>query len=168
MATAFGAKVIGTAGTATKLDHVRQLGAVAAFNYKEQDFQDEVMKFTQDQGVDVVLDCVGGSHAAKNLELLRLDGRWIVYGLLGGINAPDGVLGTILRKRLNIRGTTLRTRTVEYQAQLMAEFRQHGWPKLCTGAFKVPIGKTFNLSDVEQAHAYMKQNANIGKIILNP
>lgn len=165
LATAFGAKVIGTAGSAAKLELVMKHGAIAAFNYKEDDFSQKVMNFTNGTGVHVVLDCVGESHATKNLHVLMVDGRWIIFGLLGGMNAPEGILGTIHKKRLTVRGTTLRTRTVDYQAKLVEEFVASAWIKQ---EYSLAISKKFALSDAAQAHAYMKQNANIGKIILNP
>lgn len=156
--------MIGTAGSDEKLKFVLKHGAVAAFNYKTDDFAQRVLEFTQETGVDAVLDCVGGTHAEKNIQVLKVDGRWIVFGLLGGINAPEGVLGAVLKKRLSIRGTTLRTRSIEYQSNLMDAFKKNAWDK----KLELPVAKTFALDQVDQAHAFMKTNANIGKIVLTP
>lgn len=160
--------MIGTAGSPEKLENVLKHGAIAAVNYKTEDFAAEVKSLTNGAGVDAVLDCVGESHAKKNLEVLKIDGRWVLFGLLGGIHAPEAFLGAIMKKRLSIRGTTLRTRSIEYQAKLVGEFKRHAWDKIADQQFDVPISKTFPLSDVEEAHAFMKQNANIGKIVLLP
>lgn len=107
LAVRHGLKVIGTAGAEEKLARCRELGASAAFNYKaEGGFKQPVLDATGGRGVDVVLDCVGGSHAASNAGVLAMDARWVVYGLMGGAAVPSDapILGLLLRKRFRCCG----------------------------------------------------------------
>ena len=117
-------------------------------------------------GANLVLDPVGGgSHMAQNCRAIATEGRWVLYGLMGGIEPQGALLGTILRKRTTIRGTTLRAR-LEYKAALIEAFSQHALPKLADGSYVVQIDRAFDLNDVN-AHELMESNATLGKIVLN-
>lgn len=96
------AHAIVTAGSQEKLDKARELGAIAAINYREEDFVEQVLQATHNHGADVILDCVGGSFFEKNIRSAAQDARWILYGLLGGDEIQGHVLSQLLRKRIRL------------------------------------------------------------------
>ncbi|KAL2306933.1 hypothetical protein Nmel_004880, partial [Mimus melanotis] len=102
-----------TAGTQEKLEATANIGAAAGFNYKNEDFSEKVLEFTQGSGVDIILDCVGASHWEKNLNCLSTDGRWIIYGLLSGGEVHGDLLARLLSKRASIHTSLLRSRDKE-------------------------------------------------------
>ena len=111
LAAALGARVFATAGSDDKARACERLGAVRAINYKTQDFVEVLREATAGRGVDVILDMVGGSYLAQNLEIAAVEGRLCVISLLGGARAELN-LGTMLTKRLTVTASTLRARTV--------------------------------------------------------
>lgn len=160
-----GATVFGTAGSDTKLDRVRELGLDFGINYKKEDFEKIVRAETGEQGVHAILDTVGAPYWHKNLACLAQQGRMILLGMLGGAKT-DANLATILSKRLHIMGTVLRARSLEEKASLTLLFRQRILPLLAAGKIKPVIDRTFALEDAAQAHTYMQENKNFGKIVL--
>lgn len=164
-----GAHAIVTAGSQAKLDKALSLGALAAINYKTEQFPQRVKEVTKDHGVDIILDCVGSPYWAKNLEALAMDGRWVLYGLLGGPNVNGNILGSLLKKRATLYTTTLRTRSDQYKAHLLEEFTANALPLLGgneQSQLKVVLDTVFPLSDIQEAHRYVEQNKNIGKVVL--
>jgi tumor protein p53-inducible protein 3 len=192
-------KVFVTAGSNDKIEKAKSLGASEGYNYKTSNFADELLA-KEPSGVDVILDCVGGSHSAMNArviiaiydfhlhasfpffsminlnsscaQVIAPDGRWVLFGLMGGSDPPQGFLRDVLRKRVSIKGTTLRTRPLEYKTKLVESFssylphfsdsgEKHGRSK-----FAVVIDKVFSLDEAQAAHEYMETNKNIGKIVL--
>ena len=115
-----GAKAIAVAGTESKLEYATQLGAVATANYKSEDFSEIVEKVTEGKGVNVILDCVGGSFWEKNAKSIAMDGRWVLYGLLGGPTVEGPLLRFLLSKRVQLMATTLRTRPLRYKVRLLS------------------------------------------------
>lgn len=113
--------VIATASTKEKLDWLLSLpaGATHVANYKTEDFSETVKKATGGKGVDVVIDMVGQSHWAKNIESLAEDGRMVVLAFMSGYEVPSVNLIPILKKRLRIQGSTLRARSAEYKKDLI-------------------------------------------------
>lgn len=122
-----GARCLVTAGSGEKLEMAVGLGAERGVNYKTEKFGEAVKEWSEGRGVDVILDCVGGSYAEANVASLAVDGRlvegrssycscfyfhsrWVVYGLMGGAEVSGPLLGALLRKRASIRATTLRSR----------------------------------------------------------
>ncbi|KAL7340313.1 hypothetical protein BJY59DRAFT_650236 [Rhodotorula toruloides] len=172
LAKSFGAGlVIATAGTDEKVSFVEQHGAKGV-NYKTQDFPTEVLKLTQDSGVDVLVDFIGASYWEKNLKSLARDGRMVMLGLMGGAKTEGPTdLSQILYKRVRIEGTTLRSRSLEYQTNLLQEFSKKALDKVfarCNGddGLDLVIHKVYDWKDVAAAHEEMEQAKNIGKIIL--
>jgi putative PIG3 family NAD(P)H quinone oxidoreductase len=165
MARDAGADVFVTAGTAAKLDKCRELGASLAVNYKEQDFAKEIMGITEGRGVDLILDPVGAAYLAQNLNLLRVNGRLVNIGLLGGSTAEIN-LGAVLGKSLRIIGSRLRARPLTQKILFTREFRDRFWQKLEEGKLKPVIDKVFPIEKAQAAHAYVRGNRNIGKVIL--
>ncbi|HEY0917361.1 MAG TPA: NAD(P)H-quinone oxidoreductase, partial [Solimonas sp.] len=114
LAKAMGATVIVTAGSDDKCAACLKLGADHAINYKTQDFKDEVKRLTDGKGVDVILDMVGGSYVAREVECLAEDGRVVIIAVQGGLDAQFNA-GLVLRRRLTITGSTLRPRPVAFK-----------------------------------------------------
>lgn len=157
-----------TAGSSEKLRFTEQLGAAAGINYREKDFSEEVLHFTEGRGVDIILDCVGGSCWEQNVRSLAADGRWVLYGTLGGKTVDGDFLGKLLMKRGNLLCSLLRSRSLQYKAELVRSFTQEILPhfQLTDPPLWPVIDSTFNMDDIENAHRRMEANQNIGKIII--
>ena len=165
MAREAGAVVYVTAGTQTKLDKCRALGAELAVNYKEQDFFDAVMAATGGSGVDLILDPVGGAYLNRNLDLLKENGRLINIGLMGG-NSAEMNLATLLGKSLRIIGSRLRSRPLTEKIAITRQFKERFWPMLEGGKIQPVIDTVFPIEEAQAAHAYVRENRNTGKVIL--
>lgn len=165
LAKAAGATIIVTAGTEEKLASCRELGAHLAINYKEQDFQREVLNFTNREGVNLILDPVGANYLDKNLQVLARLGRLVSIGLLSGSQATIN-LGLVLGKRLKLIGSTLRSRSTAEKAMITQQFKARFWPLFLDGTLKPIIDTTFSMKQAQEAHAYVRQNRNTGKVIL--
>ena len=161
LAKAWGARVFTTAGSPEKCARCEELGAEKAINYKTEDFA-EVLKA---EGVDVILDMVGGDYTARNLNLLHPDGRLVFINAMQGAPAEFNIQH-LMRRRLTITGSTLRPRDARFKAALAAEVEQHVWPLLEAGKFKPVIYQEFPLAQAAQAHTLMESSQHIGKIIL--
>ena len=161
LAVAIGANVFSTAGSDEKCQACEDLGATRCINYKTHDFEAELKA----EGMDVILDMIGGDYIAKNIRLLRPDGR------LEFINAMQGPVTEInvmdlMARRLTLSGSTLRPRSADFKAELAADIEKHVWPLLAAGKFKPRIYKVFPLSEAAEAHRLMESSAHIGKIML--
>lgn len=161
LAKIFGAEVYATAGSDEKCKTCESLGAKRSINYKKEDFE-IVLK---DIGLDVILDMIGGSYIAKNIRILKPDGRLVYINAMQGGKAEIDVT-EFMRKRLTLTGSTLRNRDAVFKAQLSAEIRENIWPIMEAGKFKPVIYKTFKLEDAAAAHQLMESSEHIGKIIL--
>lgn len=165
LAKAMGVRVIVTAGSDAKCQACLDLGADLAINYKSVDFQEEVMRLTEGQGVDLILDMVAGDYVAKEVACLREDGRLVIIAVQGGLQGAFNA-GLVLRKRLTITGSTLRVRPIAFKAAIAQACRQTVWPLLESRKIKPVIYQSFDAGDAAQAHALMESNAHIGKILL--
>jgi tumor protein p53-inducible protein 3 len=162
-----GATVLTTAGSEEKCAACRELGAAAAINYRQGPFADAVLEATAGQGVDLILDFVAAAYLEQNLAVLRTDGRLVLISTLGG-GKVDGVrLGTLIAKRLQITGTTLRSRSLEYKARLTGELSEFALERFARGALKPVIDSTFSWEKAAEAHRRMEANRNVGKIVLS-
>ena len=165
MAKAMGATVLVTAGSDEKCAACTALGADHAINYKTSDFAEEVKKLTNGRGVNVILDMVGGSYVAREVECMADDGRLVIIAVQGGVKAEFNA-GLVLRKRLTITGSTLRPRSLEFKAGIAKALKEKVWPLIESGAIKPVIHSTFAAADASRAHALMESNEHIGKIVL--
>ncbi|SFP92685.1 NAD(P)H-quinone oxidoreductase [Hymenobacter arizonensis] len=161
LAKSLGCRVAVTAGDDAKCEACRQLGADWAINYKTEDFEDVLRA----EGVDVVLDMVGGEYTAKNLRLLKDDGRLVFINAMQGAAAEFNAL-EVMRRRLHITGSTLRPRSDDFKAALAAEVEKHVWPLLTANKFWPVIYTTFPLAEAMAAHQLMESSAHVGKIVL--
>lgn len=162
IATAFGNPVFATAGSEEKLEVCRKLGASGTWNRKDGSFVDAVKSWG---GVDMVLDPVGGSYIKEDQRVLSADGRIVLIGLMGGRFAEVD-LGRMLTKRHRLIGSTLRSRSVEDKGRVMQELYRHVWPLLVAGQIEPVIDSTWPIEQVEDAMAYVADNRNTGKVLL--
>lgn len=154
-----------TAGSEEKIARCKALGAEDGVNRHEASFADRVSEWTAGEGVDVILDPVGGSYLNDNLRSLNRDGRLVIIGLMGGASA-EVALGLMMVKRLRIIGSTLRARTVAAKSQVMDELRDRVWPLIEEGKIKPIIETRLPITEAEQAHRLIASNETVGKVIL--
>ena len=165
IAKAMGATVLVTAGTDEKCAACVALGADHAINYKTSDFAEQVKTLTRGKGVNVILDMVGGSYVAREVESMAEDGRLVIIAVQGGVKAEFNA-GMVLRKRLTITGSTLRPRSLEFKSAIASVLKEKVWPLIASGAIKPVIHSTFAAAEASRAHALMESNQHIGKIVL--
>ena len=165
MARETGAHIFVTAGSADKIQRCVELGATAGCNYKEQDFAQWIKEVTNGKGVDVIEDFIGAAYWDKNLQSLKIGGRLILVGLMGGVKAETN-LGLILTKRLQVFGSVLRSRPLTEKIDITRRFQKNWLPLLTAGTIKPIIDRSFPLAQAGDAHQYMEGNKNFGKIIL--
>ena len=167
LAKAFGARVACTAGSADKLARCRALGADIAVDYRTEDFVAAVKEATGGAGADVILDIMGASYLARNLDALAIGGRLVVIGRQGGSRAELD-LGVLQGKRASLHATTLRARPAHEKAAVVTAVRQHVWPLIDTGKVAPVIDRELPMSRAAQAHRVMAASEHIGKILLRP
>ena len=165
LAAARGSQVIATAGSDEKCRAAESLGAKRAINYRSEDFVAAVKEITAGRGVDVILDIVGGTYTAQNIDCLARDGRLVQIGLMSGSDAAIS-LRPILLKRLTITGSTLRIRTPAEKGTIAAALEREVWPLLESGRVKPVIARTFSLSQAAEAHRALEGGEVIGKVVL--
>jgi len=157
--------VFATAGSDAKCEACRRLGADVAINYRTHDFVDVVRGETSGNGVDVVLDIIGGDYFGRNVECLNLEGRLVQIGLQGG-SAAQIDLGRVMRRRLTITGSTLRIRSVAEKGELARDLEASVWPLLAAGRVGPVIDCTFPLAEAAAAHRRLESSDHVGKIVL--
>ncbi|GEN32899.1 MULTISPECIES: NAD(P)H-quinone oxidoreductase [Aneurinibacillus] len=161
-----GATSIITAGSEKKRQACLDLGASLAIDYKAGPFEPAVKEATDGQGVNIILDFIGAPYWEQNLSCLAMDGRLVIIGTMGGSKAPELNLGQLLRRRLQIIGTALRSRSVEDKIALTREFVEFAMPRFADGRLRPIVDSVWDLEQVQEAHEYMENNKNTGKIIL--
>ncbi len=160
-----GAKIFITAGSDEKIQRCLALGAEIGSNYKTADFAERILELTAQKGVAVILDCVGGKYLSQNLALLQLKGRMVLIGLLGGAKAEID-LALVLRKRLRLIGSVLRSRTRAEKIAITQAFKERVWPLFQQQQLQPIIDSIYPLAEAEQAHAHVAANKNFGKVVL--
>ncbi len=166
---AIGARSIGTARTAAKLERARELGMndgiVVITKNGQPELASKVMEVTEGRGADVCLELVGGSYVPESLRALAMRGRLVLVGLLAGI-AAEIDLSLVLRRRLHLFGTMLRSRPLEEKI-LAAQMLQHNLtPLFASGTLKPIVERVFPLEKAGEAHAYLAANEGFGKLVL--
>ena len=165
-----GARVIATCRSDDKRACCIELGADLAYNIRDTPaFSGLIRSDIGGNGVDLILDCIGGSYLNENILSCNLDARWVLYGTMGGKAVNDETfLGRLMGKRISILPSTLRGRTKSYKQQLVNSFERDAVPKISNGTFKVLVSSVHPLTTagVQEAHHIMAQNLNIGKIVL--
>lgn len=134
-------------------------------DYREEDFAEVVRRDTDGGGVNAILDVVGGEYWDRNVASLAPRGRMVLVGLLGGRSAEVD-LGAVLRNRLTVVGTVLRSRPLSEKLALTREFRERVLPLLAGGRLRPVVDRTFPLEEASAAHRFMEENRNVGKVVL--
>lgn len=165
MASHIGATIFFTAGSDEKIERAKALGGTHGINYKTQDFVSEVNRLTEGNGVDVVEDFLGASYLEKNMEVLKPGGILVLVALMGGAKTEIN-LGTLLRKRIQIKGSVMRSRSIEDKRAITKRFKERWLPVLIQGAIQPIVDSVFPLEQVVDAHEHMEANNNFGKILL--
>lgn len=166
LAKAFGAsKIITTVGSEAHRQASLRLGADLAINYHEADFVEEVKRFTDGKGVDVILDIIAGDYVARNYQAAAMHGRIVQVSALGG-PAKDLNIWPLMQKQLTHIGSTLRARSYEEKARIIRDLEQNVWPFIEAGTVKPQVFKTFSLEDARGAHELIDSSQHIGKIVL--
>jgi len=158
---------IATVGSLSKKQYLNQhFGLEFIINYKEEDFEEKTRTFTKGHGADVILDPIAASNFKKNLASIATDGRWVLFGAMGGSTVESLDLSLVFRKRIRIEASALRSRTDEYKTKLVSEFCEKFLRKFETQEFKLVIDKIFHYNEVVAAHKLLESNETVGKVIL--
>ncbi|WP_414830656.1 NAD(P)H-quinone oxidoreductase [Alteromonas sp. H39] len=160
----FGVEAATTASTAEKLKYCEKMGASVCINYKEKDFKD-VLQTVWPDGVEFVLDMVGGDYLNKNLSVLRRDGIIVYLAMLAGRYADKLDMAKMLAKRARIQATTLRNRSDDYKAALIQRFSERCLSAFDTGELVVNMDTVFAVQDISEAHRRLENNDSVGKFV---
>ncbi len=154
-----------TAGTKEKISRCMELGAEGGAIRNEENFAEAIAKWTENNGVQVILDPVGANYLEDNMKSLTLEGRLVMIGLMGGAKANIN-LGLLMMKRLRIIGSTLRAQPIAKKTEIMNNLKENVWPSLESGEIKPIIDTVIPIEEVDKAHKLMESNQTFGKVIL--
>jgi putative PIG3 family NAD(P)H quinone oxidoreductase len=166
LARQVGAKIFTTTSDETKSAKITAFGADEILNYKNQDFAAEILRFTHNEGVNVIIDFVGAEYLAQHLRLLQTAGRMTLVGMMGGSKTEIDI-NLILVKRLQLKGLMMRLRPLAEKRLITQHFQEKWLPLFSNGKLVPVIDSVFDYKDVQAAHKHMESNRNVGKIILN-
>jgi len=162
MAKASGARVFATARGVEKAARARALGADVAIDASSGDWAAAVKSAG---AVDVILDMMGAAYFAGNVDVLAPGGRLVVIAFLTGAVTELNLM-TLMLKRLTLTGSTLRSRDAAEKARLARAIEDHVWPWIASGAVRIPVDRVFPLAGAGEAHAFLEQGAQFGKVVL--
>ena len=166
LAHALGAKTVFTASGQRRIERVSQLGGTVGVDYRKHDFLDAVLNATDGQGVDAVVDFIGGPYLDRNLRALVPGGRLIQVGTLQGGEGHLS-LDLLLHNHLRIIGTVMKSRSFVEKLAMTTRFRQRWLSAFATGQLAPLVDRVFPLAQVAEAHRYMEASGNLGKIVLS-
>lgn len=166
LASAFGARVIATAGSKEKCDTCLKLGADRAVNYREEDFVQAVKEATDGTGANVILDMVGGDYVGRNYSAAAVEGRIVQIATQAGAVASAD-FSKLMVKRLVHTGSTLRPRSVEFKGAVAAALEVQVWPLLAARKVAPVMDMIFPLKEAWRAHERLEEGDQIGKIVLD-
>ncbi len=165
MARAQDAIVFATAGDERKVEACKKFGAHTAINYAKQDFAEIIRRETNGEGIEIIMDMVGGDYFAKNIDCLAMDGRLIEIAYLRGAKVELNI-DTVMSKRIMITGSKLRPLPMERKARVVAHAHKTLWGWIEGGKVKPVIDKVFPFTDIRTAHAYLESGQHIGKVVV--
>lgn len=165
LAKAFGAEVFTTVGSKEKAEAVRALGADHVINYRDAAFEKVILEITGGEGVDVILDMVGGDYVERNWKAAAVEGRICQIATLNGV-AESVNFSRLMVKRLTHTGSTLRPRSDAFKAAIAESLESRVWPLIEAGKVKPVMDSTFPLEKAADAHRRMESSGHIGKIVL--
>jgi NADPH2:quinone reductase len=166
MAAAMGSTVYVTAGSDEKCKFCEELGAAKAINYKTENFAERIKELTNSNGVDVILDMIGGDYTPGNLQCLANDGRLVMINMMNGKDVGID-LSVVMRKRLVITGSMLRSREVAFKSAIARNLEKYIWPLIAKGEIKAIVHDIFPADKAADAHRLMESSTHIGKIVLS-
>ncbi|MFC3284274.1 NAD(P)H-quinone oxidoreductase [Litchfieldella rifensis] len=151
-----------TVGSDDKLEACLALGAASGWNRHQGSFIDAVKAWG---GADMILDPVGASYLADNQQVLNVDGRLVMIGLMGGQRAELD-LGRLLMKRQRLIGSTLRAKSPQAKGMILDALHTHVWPRLGRGEIRPIVDRSWPIDQADAAMAYLQSDASIGKVLL--
>lgn len=147
-------------------NHTIKMGKHFGVNYKESNnLLNDIL--SNINGIDIIFDCVGANYFQLNLDVINIDGTWVFYGLLSGDFVDKINMRQLLYKRINLIGTTLRTRSIQYKIDLVNDFTENIMPFVKDGVILPVIDRIFSIKNAQDSHEYVINNQNIGKVILS-
>lgn len=164
LAQLFGCDLAVTVSNQKKQATCQAIGANLAINYTNTDFVSAVKEKWKD-GVDVVIDVVGGDYISRNMDVLNMDGRMVSLAMLGGAKVENFSLAKMLSKRIAFFASTLRNRSQQYKASIIQEFESKVLPAFASGDLKVPLDGVYNVEHIAQAHEKLASNDTAGKLV---
>jgi putative PIG3 family NAD(P)H quinone oxidoreductase len=165
LARLVGAHSFVTVGSAQKVQFCLDFGAEVAIDYRQEDFVARVKQATDREGVDVVLDMVGGDYLQKDISILKRDGRLVLIAFQHGSKVEFDFMPVMI-KRLTITGSTMRRRTVDEKARIRDALLREVWPALASGRLKVHVFGIYPLERASEAHRIMEASQHVGKLVL--
>jgi NADPH2:quinone reductase len=165
-AKALGAKVIGTSGSAEKLDRLKPLGLDVGLCTRAADFHDAVMQATGGKGVDLVVNTVGGSMFAESVRCMAFQGRHATVGYVDGVLKAEIDIEALHARRLTFFGVSNKQRTPEQRAQAVPGFIADVVPAIAAGRITPLVDKVFPFEQLAEAKAHMEASGHLGKIVL--
>lgn len=165
LANTFGAEVYTTAGTDEKCRRCEDLGAKFGINYKKNDFAEVLKEKTNNKGVNLILDMVGGAYTTRNISIMANDARLVLIGFLGGHEATVNFTQVMMR-RLVITGSTLRPQSDSRKTEIAKDLAEKVWPLIDHGKIKPVMDSTYDIEEVIEAHKRLESSDHIGKITL--
>ncbi|NMH58718.1 NAD(P)H-quinone oxidoreductase [Alteromonas ponticola] len=165
LASFSGARIACTASSKQKLELCKSMGADVLINYQEQDFAEQIQQHFRG-GVDMVLDFIGGDYINRNLTVLAQDGIVVYLAMLAGRFADKLDMGLMLNKRATLTASTLRNRSDDYKAHLIAEFSHHCLDAFAERKLVANIDTVYAIDDIAIAHQRLHDNDSQGKLII--
>jgi putative PIG3 family NAD(P)H quinone oxidoreductase len=161
-----GCRVIATAGSADKLERCSALGADFGINYRTEDFVARTREVTDGHGADVVLDIMGASYLGRNIDVVAVDGRIVVIGMQGGTHT-DIDLGAMMRRRISLISTALRSRPAAQKAAIVAAFALDVVPALAARTLQPVVDRVLPMTEAGEAHRLIESGEVVGKVVLD-
>tara|TARA_B100000287_G_scaffold126569_1_gene118678 strand:+ start:52 stop:1026 length:975 start_codon:yes stop_codon:yes gene_type:complete len=165
IAKLFESYILTTVGNSKKVSFCKKIGVNKTINYNESDFFKEI-KNSEINGVDLILDFIGGDYINKNINLLNNDGKLVNIGFQNGSKTEINLMKVML-KRLTITGSTLRIREDSFKSKILNDLVKFVFPEIEKRKIKIFIDSIYNLDDVVNAHKRIEEGKHIGKIVLN-
>ena len=165
LASSFGAKVFTTVGSEEKCSKMKELGAELAINYNKDDFEKIINEYTNNKGINIILDIIGADYFNKNLNILSKNGKLLIIAFQGGFENKLNLL-PILKKWLTVTGSTLRPRSVEEKGLIANQLYEKVWPLIEKKVVLPQIYGSYKLKDANKAHSLVESSQHIGKIVL--
>ncbi len=150
----------------SKQEFCKNLGANVVIDYENEDFAKVILEQTNEKGVSYIIDFIGQNYWKQNIDCIAIDGKMAILAAMSGAKLENATLSKILLKRIQITGSTLRSRSLAYQRELTEQFSEFALPLFEKGELKPVVDSIFDWSLAEQAHKDMENNQNKGKIIL--